>query len=108
MNTNTNTNDILEPETNMFWTSYGYGLRKTSRVAVARMTTPQHKAWEADFAYTTDDLSAMVQRMLNAEQHGEAAKMMTCWQVEERYAELVAPIAHLRTTYSNISYEVKP
>jgi len=92
----------------MFWTSHGYGLRKTSRVSVARMTTPQHRAWEADYAYTADDLREMVQRMLNAEQRGEAAHMKTCWQVEEGYAEIVAPIAHLRTSYSDISYEVKP
>lgn len=100
-----NTKDILEPETNMFWSSHGYGLRKTSRVAAARMTTPQHKAWEADFAYTADDLRAMVDRMLDCERRGEAARMKTCWQVEEHCADIVAPIAHLRT--GNISYEAK-
>lgn len=103
---NTNTNDILEPETNMFWSSHGYGLRKTSRVAVGRMTTPQHKAWEADYAYTADDMRAMVQRLLDAEKRGEAATMMTCWQIEEDYADIVAPIAHLRT--GSIRYEVQP
>ena len=101
-----NTNDILEPETNMFWTSHGHGLRKTSRVAAARMTTPQHRAWESDYAFSSDDLREMVQRMLDCEQRGEAATMMTCWQVEEWHMDIVAPIAHLRT--GSIRYEVKP
>jgi hypothetical protein len=84
---------ILGYETNQFWSTNGRGYPRRSRINCATMRTSQHVGFECDYAFTERDLRRMVRMMLD----GEALFMKTCWQVEENYAHIVAPIAHLRT-----------
>ena len=95
-------------ETNMFWgTNTGTPRRTRIPCASMRRDSKHHMSdpWSSDKAYTETELSAMVADMLACERSGERAWMSTCWLVEERYAHIVAPIAHLRT--SPIAYQVE-
>lgn len=94
-------------ETHQFWATNNGTPRRTRIPCASMRRDSKHRddPWSSHKAYTETELSAMVADMLACERSGERAFVKTCWLVEERYAHIVAPIAHLRT--SPISYQVE-